>query len=429
MARRESRLVPVAARGEGADLISWMAESQGLPGQALGAPGPVSETAGPGNDWLPLGHRLPGRIAVAIPGGQGVSWGVLATADDSPPASLGELETFLVAVARQLGVAIHADRLRRRPATSSTGPRPLGGSPPTSAASSSSSDPVEVSTTPSALRGRKAAVSSQARREVTERWPRTSRTVPGCLRDLRSRRCREAAADAVRSSPRYRDDPRAVDVRSAVVQEGFDTICAAPLSDGDELLGLLIVYHDRPHEWTDEELATLAGFAAQAATALKNAQNYERMATWAAHLQSIQQLGARLARLTTEKEIGAAIANELDQLIKYHNVGLPVCATTTGRTGRHARSRRRVPRRDAGQSCASGSAEGITGWVARNRVSQYLPDAANDPRAVTIPGSEGRPRGVEAPGAIDLRGRRPRGHRPLQARPSPVHRRRTCGST
>ena len=109
-------------------------------------------------------------------------------------------------------------------------------------------------------------------------------------------------------------------MRSAVVQEGFDTICAAPLYDGDDLLGLLIVYHDRPHPWTDEELATLGGFAAQAATAIKNAQNYERMATWAAHLQSIQQLGARLARLTSESEIGAAIANELDQLIEYHNV-------------------------------------------------------------------------------------------------------------
>ena len=34
------------------------------------------------------------------------------------------------------------------------------------------------------------------------------------------------------------------------------------------------------------------------------------MATWAAHLQSIQQLGARLARLTTEVEIGTAIPFE-----------------------------------------------------------------------------------------------------------------------
>ena len=168
-----------------------------------------------------------------------------------------------------------------------------------------------------------------------------------------------AAARRPLFATRYRDDPRAVEVRSAVVQEGFDTICAAPLYDGDDLLGLLIVYHDRPHAWTDEELATLAGFAAQAATAIKNAQNYERMATWAAHLQSIQQLGARLARLTTESEIGAAIANELDQLIEYHNVRVyRLRAGRLGGPGRDARARRRVPRRDARPAPDPASARG-----------------------------------------------------------------------
>ena len=59
-------------------------------------------------------------------------------------------------------------------------------------------------------------------------------------------------------------------------------------------LGLLNVYHDTPHDWTTDELDTMAALAEQAAVAIKNAQNYEQMATWAAQLQSIQQLGARL---------------------------------------------------------------------------------------------------------------------------------------
>ena len=46
----------------------------------------------------------------------------------------------------------------------------------------------------------------------------------------------------------YRDDPRAGDVRATVVQEGFDTICTAPLLDSGEVIGLLNVYHDQPHE-------------------------------------------------------------------------------------------------------------------------------------------------------------------------------------
>jgi len=173
-----------------------------------------------------------------------------------------------------------------------------------------------------------------------------------------------------------------------VVQEGFDTICAAPLNDGADLLGLLIVYHDRPHAWADEELAALAGFAAQTATAIKNAQNYERMATWAAHLQSIQQLGARLARLTTESEIGAAIANELDQLIEYHNVrvyrlrpdGWMIPVAMRGLVGEFHDETPDQLRTRLGQ--------GITGWVAEHRVPQNIPDAAHDPRARTIPGTE-----------------------------------------
>ncbi len=186
----------------------------------------------------------------------------------------------------------------------------------------------------------------------------------------------------------YRDDPRALEMRPAIVQEGFDTICAAPLFDGAELLGLLIVYHDRSHEWADEELATLAGFAAQAATAIKNAQNYERMATWAAHLQSIQQLGARVARLTTERDIGAAIANELDQLIEYHNVRVYrlrdddwlVPVAMRGLVGEFHDETPDQLRIRLG--------EGITGWVARNRQPQNLPDAAHDSRAMTIPGTD-----------------------------------------
>ena len=118
----------------------------------------------------------------------------------------------------------------------------------------------------------------------------------------------------------YRDDPRGAGVRAAVVQEGFDTLCTAPLLNGDEVLGLLNVYHDRPHLWTEDELETMGALAAQASVAIKTAQNYSQMATWAAQLQSIQQLGARLNRLTSVKEIGLAIATELRQLIDYHNV-------------------------------------------------------------------------------------------------------------
>lgn len=392
--RRDGRLAPVAARGDGADRLSWMPDSTGLPGRALAAPGPVGENGSPGHDWLPLGHRLPTRLAVAVPGGLGQPWGVLVTADETPPASLGELETFLVAVARQLGVAVHADRLRaetftqlhraealRRIATD------IGSKLDLEQILAGVVDHARVlfggDRAAAFLRHADGRLTAEVARGLSPSYLDAVRDFP-----VPSLPAEAAAARRPLFATRYRDDPRAAQIRSAVVQEGFDTICAAPLYDGDDLLGLLSVYHDRPHAWVDEELATLAGFAAQAATAIKNAQNYERMATWAAHLQSIQQLGARLARLTTEGEIGTAIANELDQLIEYHNVrvyrlradGWVVPVAMRGLVGEFHDETPDQLRIQVGQ--------GITGWVAEHRVPLNIPDAAHDPRGMTIPGTE-----------------------------------------
>ena len=185
----------------------------------------------------------------------------------------------------------------------------------------------------------------------------------------------------------YRNDPRGQGVRAAVVQEGFDTICTAPLFDGAELLGLLNVYHDRPHVWTDDDLETMAALATQASVAIRAAQDFERMATWAAQLGSIQQLGTRLNRLSSVHEIGMAIATELRQLIDYHNVRvyriaenelIPVAMK--GQVGEYVD--------ETLDQLKVAVGEGITGWVAEHALAQLLGDAANDPRADTIPGTE-----------------------------------------
>ena len=185
----------------------------------------------------------------------------------------------------------------------------------------------------------------------------------------------------------YRDDPRGADVRAAVVQEGFDTICTAPLMDGTELLGMLNVYHDSAHAWTDDELDSIAALATQASVAIRAAQNFQQMTTWTAQLQSIQQLGARLSHLSSVREIGLAIATELRQIIDYHNARvyrlqgtdlIPVAMQ--GQVGEYIDETPDQLRVLLG--------EGITGWVAEHRVAQNLPDAAADPRANTIPGTE-----------------------------------------
>ena len=187
----------------------------------------------------------------------------------------------------------------------------------------------------------------------------------------------------------YRDDPRVGTLRSAVIQEGFDTNCVIPLLDGDapKPLGMLSVFHDDPHPWSDEELDTMAALATHAAVAIKAARNYAQLATWAAQLQSIQALGTRLNRLTSVREIGQAIATELRQLIDFHNVRVyrlygdelePVAMQ--GRVGEY--------QDETIENLKLKHGQGITGWVAEQREAVRLDDAANDPRAKTIEGTE-----------------------------------------
>ena len=111
------------------------------------------------------------------------------------------------------------------------------------------------------------------------------------------------------------------------------------------------------------------------------------MAAWAAQLQSIQRLGARLSGLSDVPQIGHAIATELRQLIDYENARVyrvrdehlvPVAMQGSGA----------VYADENPDTLIVAVGEGITGWVARFRVPQLVDDTANDPRAVTIPGTE-----------------------------------------
>jgi diguanylate cyclase (GGDEF)-like protein len=156
---------------------------------------------------------------------------------------------------------------------------------------------------------------------------------------------------------------------------------------GPDELGVLILHHDRPHNWADDDLDALATLAAQSSVALRTARDYGVMAQWAAQLQSIQQLGARLNRLTNVADIGLAIATELRDLIDYHNVRVYrvlgedlVPVAMKGQVGEYVDERPEELRVRIGQ--------GITGWVAEHRVPVYLADAAADPRANTIAGTE-----------------------------------------
>ncbi|MEK6719801.1 MAG: GAF domain-containing protein [Chloroflexota bacterium] len=400
---RRDELVPLAVTGPTATRSTALPRTFGVLGSALaGAPRESgvrgSGTGGdppviaryPGTNVLPAFSDSAGELAVAIPGSEG-SWGVLVLANrqgfaTGAPDLLGAVAGALGAIVR---VSRHGDEVAHR----------LHRAEALRRVESDIGSRLDLEQILSGLvdhalvlfESDRAAVFLQTPGGGME--PRVSRGLSAAflaaVKDLPPRSLSAAAVAARRplAATHYRDDPRGEGIRAAVIQEGFDSLCVAPLLNGNDLLGLLIVYHDRPHTWTDDEMDTMWALAGHAGVAIKTAQNYTQLSSWAAQLQAIQQVGARLNRLSTVAEIAGTIATELRELIDYHNVRvyriegdelIPVAMV--GNLGGY------VDETPAQLSVTVG--QGITGWVAQHGVAQYLPDAANDPRGQTIPGTE-----------------------------------------
>lgn len=388
----DARLLPAASAGTGTHALVQRPSSFGVLRAALAEPSAVIEADT--TTHLSV-TNLPGReIAIAIPGEAG-SWGVLLIVrPDTGP--LGDPERALIQVAATAvgnvvraasSAAAVAHKLQRadalRRVTSDIGSRldldEILERVVDHAMVLFGADRVAAFLFEEDGRRRMAAS-----RGLSAAWVKAVSTVEGLTLGAIA-----IAARRPMYSVHYADDPRAGALRAAVVQEGFDTVAIAPLlhGDGPDALGILGVYHDQPHPWTEDELDTMAALATQVTVAIKAAGNYAQLATWAAQLQSIQALGARLNRLTSVKEIGNAIATELRELIDYHNVRVYRLAgddlTPVAMLGQVGEYVDETPEQLKVQRGV-----GITGWVAEHRVAQRLDDAAKDPRASTIPGTE-----------------------------------------
>ena len=201
------------------------------------------------------------------------------------------------------------------------------------------------------------------------------------IRDLRSYWVRDAPTQAL--GP----------MRAVYANEGIDTACLVPLVGGDEPLGLLGLYHTRDHAWPSDEVALLQAFADQAAVAIQNARLYNSIGMQAARMQSIQDLSARLNRLTDVRAIAEAIVAEASTLAVYHDIRVyqvdwerrmcdPIAFTREMLEGDPA---------DAEALLRVAIGEGFTGWVAEHGEPLLINDAIDDERGKTIDGTEDVP--------------------------------------
>jgi len=387
--RTDDGLTPVGSSGSASRRLVLLPDGFGVLGVALATPGRIA--AASIDEELPVAS--PGELAISIPGPvvDGPPWGAILAVpevgDDSavrdvlPPAAAA-VGAIVRAARRAEDVArrLHRAEALRRVAVD------IG--------SRADLERVLASVVDHALTlfgGDRGTVllqdASGGATALSARGLSAS-----YLAAIRSPMGRPLASEAIGAGrPLFavglRDDPRAAGIRAAIVQEGFDTICVAPMFGDGKPIGALAVFHDQPHPWGLEELETMSELAAQASVAVAAARDYEQLAIWAAQLQSIQQLGVHLSRLTSVREIGLAIATELRQLIDYHNVRvyrltgddlIPVALK--GQVGEYVDETPEQLRVKLGS--------GITGWVAASREPVYLADAAHDPRANTIPGTE-----------------------------------------
>ena len=216
--------------------------------------------------------------------------------------------------------------------------------------------------------------------------------------------------DAVEAATR--DDPilgmRAVNERRNIVldrpetipyfadlyaREGYQTVNFVPLVFHDEALGLLVLYHRTPYDWTPDELELCTTFANQMAIAVANARLFNSVREGAARLRAIQELSSRLNRIQELEGIGEAIVAEADRLIGHDTIRVYRVDHVTQTC---------EPVAFQGEFMGIGTpsmellrtriGEGLTGWVALHNTTIRIGDAASDVRGRQV----GESRGAES---------------------------------
>ena len=182
-------------------------------------------------------------------------------------------------------------------------------------------------------------------------------------------------------------DERFTGFRRELRRERFRALCVARLSGLGGVAGTLSLFHRAPRAWDDEDLDALTSVAEHVSIAIRHAGAVIERSQWEAQLASIHDLGSRLSALLTVPQIATATVNELDRIITFHNVrfyavegDMVVPMAWRGVLPEYLQESRDQLTVRLGQ--------GATGWVAQHGISQYLPDASNDPRTTTMPGTE-----------------------------------------
>jgi diguanylate cyclase (GGDEF)-like protein len=172
-------------------------------------------------------------------------------------------------------------------------------------------------------------------------------------------------------------------VRDMYARNGIRSVCFAPMIFRNEPVGLLVLYQDAVHVWSDEETALARGLADQMATAVGNAELNDSVRSLAARLEAVQDLAVRLNRTRGLTEIADLIIEGTGRLIEHdtirvyrvdHDAGWCEPVAFRGTFGGSETPDPAVLRVALG--------EGLTGWAAAHNETVLVGDGAADPRSL-----------------------------------------------
>ena len=161
----------------------------------------------------------------------------------------------------------------------------------------------------------------------------------------------------------------------------------AHLSLPEERASLLVIERKRGEPFNDDDLAIARVKARQLVSNVATRLG-PRPIAWSAQLEAVQSVAAQLTRLTSVEEVSAALCSQTQRVVAFDNARVYV-VRDDGRTLEPVAFRPHA-REYQGESVAGlrvTTGEGITGWVAATGQQLIVDDAANDPRAVQVPGS------------------------------------------
>ena len=163
---------------------------------------------------------------------------------------------------------------------------------------------------------------------------------------------------------------------------------SAHLCVPDERASLLVLERVRREPFSDDDMAIARVKARQLVTNVATRLG-PRPIAWSAQLEAVQSVAAQLTRLTDVAEVSAALCTQTQRVVAFDNARVYVLRED-GRTLDPVAFRPHA-REYHGESAAGlrvTVGEGITGWVAATGQQLIIDDAARDPRAVQVPGSE-----------------------------------------